>query len=120
MAIFAESKFTMYEKKIPINVECGIEITMDVLGGKWKPCLINQIRAGRHRPSQMHKEIPLASRRVLTQQLSELEKINVVAKTIYPVVPPKVEYHLTELGESLLPIIDMMEEWGEKHRYLVE
>ncbi|MGL4412218.1 MAG: winged helix-turn-helix transcriptional regulator [Bacteroidales bacterium] len=110
----------MYEKKIPINLECGIEITMDIIGGKWKPCLINQIRAGMHRPSEMHKQIPLASRRVLTKQLTELERLNIVSKVVHPVVPPKVEYYLTELGESLLPIIDMMEQWGEKHRYLAE
>lgn len=56
----------MYERKIPINIECGIEITMNVIGGKWKPWLINRIREGRHRPMDIQRAIPIATKRVLT------------------------------------------------------
>jgi len=108
----------MYERKIPINLDCGIEITMNIIGGKWKPCLINKINEGYHRPMELQRVIPTASKRVLTQQLNELEKIGVVSKIIHPVVPMKVEYFLTELGESLLPIILLMSEWGIQHREL--
>ena len=103
----------MYERKIPINLGCGIEVTMNVIGGKWKPWLINRI-------IEIQQAIPLADKRVLTQQLNELENMGIVRKVIYPVIPVKVEYFLTDLGESLLPIIDLMEEWGRNHRSLLE
>ncbi len=67
---------------------------------------------------ELQRVIPIASKRVLTQQLNELEKMGVVYKIIHPVVPLKVEYFLTELGESLLPIISLMSKWGTQHREL--
>ncbi|EEC97767.1 transcriptional regulator, HxlR family [Parabacteroides johnsonii DSM 18315] len=113
-------KKTMYERKIPINLGCGIEVTMNVIGGKWKPWLINRLREGHHRPIDIQRAIPIADKRVLTQQLNELENMGIVHKIIYPVIPAKVEYFLTDLGESLLPIIDLMEEWGRNHRDILE
>ncbi|MBT2623652.1 helix-turn-helix domain-containing protein [Chryseobacterium sp. ISL-6] len=102
----------MYEKKIPKDFSCGISITFEIIGGKWKPCLIDSINQGIRRPSELVKKHPLASKRVLNLQLKELETYGVVRKVIYPVLPPKVEYFLTEVGESLLPLVDMMENWG--------
>ncbi|MFD1771432.1 winged helix-turn-helix transcriptional regulator [Sphingobacterium suaedae] len=102
----------MYEKKIPKDFSCGISITFEIIGGKWKPCLIDSINRGIRRPSDLAKKHPLANKRVLNLQLKELEAYGVVKKVIYPVLPPKVEYFLTELGESLLPLVDMMENWG--------
>lgn len=102
----------MYEKKIPKDFSCGISITLEIIGGKWKPCLIDSINQGIRRPSQLAKKHPLASKRVLNLQLKELEAYGVIRKVIYPVLPPKVEYFLTEVGESLLPLVEMMENWG--------
>lgn len=102
----------MYEKKIPKDFSCGMSITLEIIGGKWKPCLINSIHKGIHRPSELARKNPEASKRVLSLQLKELEEHGVVRKVIYPILPPKVEYFLTELGESLLPIITLMETWG--------
>lgn len=110
----------MYERKIPINWDCGIEVTLTVLGGKWKPWLINRIREGHHRPMELQRAIPAATKRVLTQQLNELESMGVVSKTIYPVLPARVEYNLTDFGRSLLPIIDAMDEWGKTHSEMVK
>ena len=110
----------MYERKIPINLGCGIEVTMNIIGGKWKPLLINRIREGQHRPIEIQRAIPIADKRVLTQQLNELENMGIVRKVVYPVIPTKVEYFLTDLGKSLLPIIDLMEEWGRNHRNLLK
>lgn len=103
----------MYEKKNPKDLSCGIGMTMEIIGGKWKPCLINSIHNGIHRPSELARHHPGASKRVLSLQLKELEEHGVVRKIIYPELPPKVEYFLTELGESLLPIVDLMEKWGD-------
>lgn len=110
----------MYKRKYPLDLSCGIRITIGVIGSKWKPCIIDALRDGPKRPSQLHREIPEAVSRVLDQSISELEYHGVIKKTVYPVVPPHSEYHLTELGKSLLPVIDFMEEWGESHRTIFE
>ncbi|MGL5548030.1 MAG: winged helix-turn-helix transcriptional regulator [Tannerellaceae bacterium] len=106
----------MYERKTPLDMSCGIRITMCLIGAKWKPCLIDMLRDGAMRPSEIHKNMPEATPRVLNQQLKELEEHGIVKKEIFPVLPPHSEYSLTELGRDLLPIIDMLDDWGESHR----
>ena len=68
----------MYEKKIPKDLNCGIVVTMEIIGGKWKTCLINDINKGIKRPSDLHRSHPEASLRVINQQLFELEKHNII------------------------------------------
>ena len=109
----------MYEKKIPKDLSCGIVVTMEVLSGKWKACLINDIHKGVKRPSELQRSHPEASLRVINQQLSELEKHNIIEKKTFPVLPPKVEYSLTETGKTLLPLIDFMLSWGNEYGSLV-
>jgi len=106
----------MYEKKIPKDLNCGIVVTMEIIGGKWKTCLINDINKGVKRPSELHRAHPEASLRVITQQLFELEKHNIIEKKVFPVLPPKVEYSLTEAGITLLPLIDFMLSWGNEYK----
>lgn len=106
----------MYKRKIPLDLSCGIRITMSVIGSKWKPCIIDALRNGSKRPSQLHREIPEAVSRVLDQNLRELEEHGIVVKKIFPELPPHSEYYLTDLGKTLLPVIDFMEDWGEEHR----
>ena len=90
-------------------------VTMEVISGKWEMCLINDINKGLKRPNELHKAHPNASSRVINQQLSDLEKHNIISKKVFPVVPPKVEYSLTEIGYSLLPLIDVIKEWGNEY-----
>lgn len=106
----------MYERKIPEDLDCGINISMKVFGAKWKPCIIDAINRGFLRPSELHKEIASATPRVIDMQLRELEEYQVVYKKVYPGVPLKVEYRLTELGNSILPVIAQLEEWGNRNR----
>jgi len=117
MLIFVPIKniAAMYEKKIPKDFDCGMSITLEIIGGKWKPCLIDSISKGVRRPSEIHRCHPDATKRVLNLQLKELEDHGVVRKTIYPVLPPKVEYFLTDLGKTLLPLISHMEKWGTNY-----
>ncbi|GAB3755944.1 winged helix-turn-helix transcriptional regulator [Spirosoma terrae] len=110
----------MYEKKIPLPLECGLMMTREVLGGKWKPNLLFAIVEGINRPSQLQRAIPGATKRVLNLQLRELEEFGVIAKKIYPQLPPRVEYSLTEVGQTLLPILLQMNTWGEQNRTLIE
>ncbi len=105
----------MHERKIPLNLNCGLDLIGEVLYGKWKIRLLWFINEGHIRPSELQRKIPDASRRVLTMQLKELEHHELVAKTIYPVVPPKVEYHLTDFGKTLIPVISALGNWGDCH-----
>jgi DNA-binding HxlR family transcriptional regulator len=106
----------MYEKKIPENHDCGISIAIKVLGGKWKAWIIDCINQGVKRPSELHRQISIASPRVINMQLRELEEYGLISKTVYPGLPLKVEYFLTELGQSILPVIAAMERWGNEKR----
>jgi len=110
----------MYKRKTPLDLSCGIRITMEIIGSKWKPCLIDALGETPKRPSQLHREIPEAISRVLDQNLRELEAHGIIEKKIYAELPPHSEYALTELGKSVLPLIDILDEWGENHRYIFE
>lgn len=105
----------MYERKIPLNLNCGLDLIGEVLYGKWKIRLLWFINEGNKRPSELQRKIPDASRRVLNIQLKELEEHELITKKIYPVVPPKVEYSLTDFGMSLIPVISVLGDWGDKH-----
>jgi DNA-binding HxlR family transcriptional regulator len=103
----------MKNRKIPLNLNCGLDLVGEVLYGKWKMRLLWFIKQGHKRPSELQRKIPDASRRVLNVQLKELEDHELISKVVYPVVPPKVEYSLTEFGESLIPVIGAIGQWGD-------
>lgn len=109
----------MYERKIPIDFSCPLRLTMSLIDSKWKSCILDELRHKALRPSELHRALPEAAPRVLDMQLRELADDRLVQKTIYPELPPRSEYTITELGRSLLPIIDAMIEWGESHRELL-
>ena len=106
----------MYRRKIPIELNCGLDLVKEVIYGKWKIHLIFFIAQGNKRPGQLQKKIPRATRRVLNVQLNELEKHGFISKKIYAELPPKVEYSLTSLGESLLPILSELGKWGDDNQ----
>jgi len=110
----------MYQKKIANTLNCGSVLTKEVLHGKWKSTLLACIDQGIRRPSALQRNIPGATRRVLNVQLTELEHHGLIYKTIFPELPPRVEYQLTPLGQSLLPVIEVMEQWGNAHRLELE
>lgn len=110
-----------YEKKIPVDLDCPLRLTMSLIESKWKSCILDELRSGEPmRPSEIHKCLSEAAPRVLDIQLKELVEDGLVSKTIFPELPPRSEYVITELGASLLPIIDSMLEWGEKHMDIFE
>ena len=110
----------MYKKKIPLDLDCGVRITIEVMGGKWKSCILYRLEEGNRRPSELHRLFKDASPRVINQQLKELEAHGMIRKIIYPKAPPCVEYAITEDGRSLLPIIHSLKEWGEGFRPKME
>lgn len=93
----------------------GVEATMDVIGGKWKPIILCNLRYASLRPSDLQRKIPSISQKMLIQQLRELEDDQIVTRTIYQQVPPKVEYSLSEYGKSLTDVLDILCNWGESH-----
>lgn len=110
-----------YEKKIPVDLNCPLRLTMSLIDSKWKSCILDELRSGNHmRPSEIHKCLPEAAPRVLDIQLKELVEDGLVEKTIYPELPPRSEYCITDLGKSLIPIIDSMLKWGTDHYEIFE
>ena len=94
---------------------CPVEATLDLIAGKYKTLILWQLVERTLRYSELQKLIPRATPKMLTRQLRELEADGFVVRTVYPVVPPKVEYSLTEFGRSILPILEAMYDWGEKY-----
>lgn len=92
--------------------KCPVTRTLEVMGGKWKPILLFYLAEQPRRSGELARLIPQASSKMLTQQLRELEKDRIVHREVYHEVPPRVEYSLTPLGQSLKPIMDAMCAWG--------
>ncbi len=88
---------------------------MSLINSKWKSCILDELRYKPLRPSELHKTFPEATLRVLDLQLKELVEDGLVSKTIFPELPPRSEYAITPLGQTLIPIIDAMIEWDNKN-----
>jgi len=110
----------MYERKVSIDLACGVHLTREVLAGKWKVGLLYYIAQGTRRPGELQKKLHGATRRVVHLQLNELEAHELISKTVFAETPPRAEYCLTPLGESLLPVITLLGQWGEAHRAHLE
>ncbi|WP_321479422.1 helix-turn-helix domain-containing protein [uncultured Bacteroides sp.] len=107
----------MYVKKKPLDYsDCSVRLAIDILSTSWNAWLILEINKGVVRPCDLQRSISIAPKRVLTKQLGELEKMGVLQKKVYPVLPLKVEYSLTEAGRALIPIINQLEQWGDKYK----
>lgn len=110
-----------YEKKIPVDLDCPLRLTMSLIESKWKSCILDELRNRKPmRPSEIHKCLPEAAPRVLDIQLKEMVEDGLVEKTVFPVLPPRSEYKITDLGQTLIPIIDSMLRWGEEHIAIFE
>jgi DNA-binding HxlR family transcriptional regulator len=110
----------MYKKKLPVNLDCGLHLFLEVINGKWKINLIWCINSGIKRPGDLQRKIPKASRRLLDSQLSQLTDQGIIVKTVFDQRPLKVEYDLTPLGKTLIPVIKVTAKWGENHRKVLE
>ena len=109
-------RVSMAKDEAATDYHCPVEATLDVIGGKWKVVILFHLtHDGTHRFAELRRKIPGVSERMLTQQLRELEEDGIVHREVYPEVPPKVEYSLTEYGRTLRPITEVMCEWGQRH-----
>lgn len=92
---------------------CGVEVTLSVIGGKWKGLILWHLRTRTLRFSQLQRRLQGVTQKMLTQQLRELEADGLVHRQVYAEVPPRVEYSLTESGQSVVPILERMCQWGQ-------
>lgn len=99
---------------------CPVETTLMLIGDKWKVLILRDLMPGTKRFGELKKSIGNVSQKVLTAQLRDMESNGLVTRTVYPEVPPRVEYSLTALGRSLKPILDAMWNWGESYKASVE
>ena len=100
------------EEHMEMTDSCPVAATLDLIGGKYKALILWHLSEGTLRFSELRKANGSATPKMLTQQLRELETQALIQRTVYPVVPPKVEYTLTDLGRSLMPILVAMRDWG--------
>ena len=94
---------------------CPVEATLALIGGKWKGVVLWHLLHDTLRFSEIRRRVPRVTQRMLTNQLRELEADGLIVRTVYPEVPPKVEYRLSERGQSLAPVILALKTWGETH-----
>lgn len=98
-----------------INNNCPVAATLHLIGGKYKALVLWHLSGATLRFGELRRLVPEATPKMLTQQLRELEQDNLIMRKVYPEVPPRVEYSLTDIGRSLFPILEAMYEWGTKH-----
>lgn len=96
------------------NYHIGVEATLDVIGGKWKPIILCHLGNGPLRTGELRRRIPTITQKMLTQQLRELEEDEIIVRKVYNQVPPKVEYYLSDEGKTLRDLLVTMSVWGEK------
>ncbi len=102
------------------STNCPIEITLQLIGNKWKVLIIRDLLTGTKRFNELMRSVTGITQKVLTSNLRSMEEAGLLIRTVYPQVPPKVEYSLTEMGKSLQPILDSMASWGNNYKENIE
>jgi DNA-binding HxlR family transcriptional regulator len=102
-------------KRLDCSPGCAVEAALSLIDGKWKGVVLYHLLERTHRFSEIRRRIPNVTQRMLTNQLRELEADGLILRTVYPEVPPKVEYSLTARGRSLEPVIAALKGWGDAH-----
>lgn len=95
---------------------CPVETTLTLIGNKWKVLILRDLMPGTKRFGELKKSIGSVSQKVLTAQLRDMEADGLITRTVYPEVPPRVEYDLTDLGKSLRPVLNSLSDWGENYK----
>jgi DNA-binding HxlR family transcriptional regulator len=100
--------------------ECPVRPAIDVVEGKWKPIVVNTLKAGRMRFGELRRHVPEASRKVLTEQLRELEEDQIILRKAFGQRWERVEYELTAYGRTLVPVLTLMARWGRRHKKIMQ
>lgn len=110
-----EGMIMLTKEELPV---CPVATTVQLIGSKWKLLIIRNLRARPWRFNELRKDLAGISQKVLTDSLREMEADGIITRTVYPEVPPRVEYALSPLGETLGPILDAMAQWGNDYKSL--
>ncbi|SDU46015.1 winged helix-turn-helix transcriptional regulator [Jiangella alkaliphila] len=94
---------------------CPVEVTVDVIGGRWTPVILAHLKEGVHRYGELRRRMPDLTEKMLTQRLRELERAGLVTRTVHDGLPAPVTYDLTDEGRSLAPVLEALYAWGEEH-----
>ena len=105
-------------KEPQVDACSPVKVTLNAMGGKWKPLIMYLLVEHILRFSQLQRNIPGITQKMLTEQLRELERDGLVSRKVYPQIPPKVEYSITSYGKTLLPVLETMHKWGVTHQSL--
>ena len=106
--------------KAELLPECPVATTVQLIGNKWKLLILRNLLARPWRFNELQKSLDGISQKVLTDSLRSMEADGIITRTVYPEVPPRVEYALSELGESMRPILNSMQAWGENYKAMKE
>lgn len=109
-------ELSMRKQRHESYTNCPVEAALDIIGGKWKAILLFRILEETRRFGELRKLVPGMTQRMLTNQLRELEQDGLIARKVYPQVPPKVEYSITNFGASLEPVLQELRKWAEKNK----
>lgn len=107
---------TLEAEAAPTWRACAVSTALEVIGGRWKAVILFHLLNGTRRFSELQRDLGAVTQRVLTLQLRELEADGIVTRTVYAEVPPRVDYRLTDFGQSLRPVLLSLRDWGERHR----
>lgn len=105
----------MAHKQYNCNHGCPVEATLGIIGGKWKGVILFHLLSKTTRFNELRRLMPEVTQRILTKQLRELEAEHLISRKVYPEVPPKVEYSITEYGKTLAPVITALKDWGDQY-----
>lgn len=105
----------MDDSQCDLVFRCPVEASLEVIGGKWKALILFHLLGGTKRFNALRRLLPNVTQRMLTRQLRELEEDRLVVRVVYPEVPPKVEYSLSEFGKSVEPILRVLQQWGSEY-----
>lgn len=105
----------MRHQRYDCDFGCPVEAALEVIGGKWKGVILFHLLGGTKRFNELRRMMPDVTQRMLTRQLRELEADQVIAREVYPEVPPKVEYSLTDFGRTLEPMLTLLQQWGSRY-----
>ena len=106
--------------KAELIPECPVATTVQLIGSKWKLLILRNLLVRPWRFNELQKNLEGISQRALTECLRSMETDGIIIRTVYPEVPPRVEYSLSELGETLRPILNSMQSWGENYKAMME
>lgn len=108
-------KIKIKRKEVEEEHMCSVEAAINEIGGKWKPLILYSLKEGKQRFNEINKKLPAITQRMLTKTLRELESDEIIHRKIYAEVPPRVEYCLTKKGDSVMPILDALCQWGKDY-----